>query len=95
MYEKISNLTSMFFKSSKGNLMYEFLISKFNGKRGPQKKLSLEQIVMLNIYRFHFKNGGLKNYLKIIKGSISSFLILNSGKDCKGWRSQFRSVAKE
>ena len=23
------------------------------------------------------------------------FLILNSGKDCKGWRSQFRSVAKE
>ena len=28
-------------------------------------------------------------------GSISSFLILNSGKDCKGWRSQFRSVAKE
>ena len=31
----------------------------------------------------------------IIIGSISSFLILNSGKDCKGWRSQFRSVAKE
>ena len=30
-----------------------------------------------------------------ILGSISSFLILNSGKDCKGWRSQFRSVAKE
>ena len=28
-------------------------------------------------------------------GSISSFLILNSGKDCKDWRSQFRSVAKE
>ena len=30
-----------------------------------------------------------------IKGSISSFFILNSGKDCKGWHSQFRSVAKE
>ena len=95
MYEKISNLPSMFFKRLKGNLMYEFLILKFNGKRGPQKKLSLEQIAELNIYRFHFKNGDLKNYLKIIKGSISSFLILNSGKDCKGWRSQFRSVAKE
>ena len=95
MYEKISNLPSMFFKRLKGNLMYEFLILKFNGKQGPQKKLSLEQIAELNIYRFHFKNGDLKNYLKIIKGSISSFLILNSGKDCKGWRSQFRSVAKE
>ena len=32
---------------------------------------------------------------KCFSGSISSFLILNSGKDCKGWRSQFRSVAKE
>ena len=34
MYEQIYNLTSMFFKCLKGNLMYEFLISKFNGKRG-------------------------------------------------------------
>ena len=33
MYEQIYNLTSMFFKSLKGNLMYEFLISKFNEKR--------------------------------------------------------------
>ena len=32
--------------------MYEFLISKFNGKRGPKRQLSLEQIVALNIYRF-------------------------------------------
>ena len=35
MYEQIYNLTGMFFKCLKGNLMYEFLISKFNGKRGP------------------------------------------------------------
>ena len=33
--------------------------------------------------------------LIFLQGSISSFLILNSGKDCKGWRSQFRSVANE
>ena len=45
--------------------MYEFLISKFNGKRSPQRKLSLEQIVALNIYRFHFKMGDLKNYHKM------------------------------
>ncbi len=71
MYEQIYNLTSMFFKRLKGNLMYEFLISKFNGKRGPQRKLSLEQIVALNIYRFHFKNGDLKNYHKMIKELMS------------------------
>ena len=61
----------MFFKSLKGNLMYEFLISKFNGKRGPQRKLRLEQIVALNIYRFHFKMGDLKNYHKMIKELMS------------------------
>ena len=71
MYEQIYNLTSMFFKSLKGNLMYEFLISKFNGKRGPQRKLRLEQIVALNIYRFHFKTGDLKNYHKMIKELMS------------------------
>ena len=41
MYEQIYNLTSMFFKCLKGNLMYEFLISKFNGKRGSKRQLSL------------------------------------------------------
>ena len=66
MYEQIYNLNSMFFKSLKGNLMYEFLISKFNGKRGPKRQLSLEQIVALNIYRFHFKMGNLKNYHQMI-----------------------------
>ena len=71
MYEQIYNLTSMFFKSLKGNLMYEFLISNFNGKRGPQRKLSLEQIVALNIYRFHFKTGDLKNYHKMIRELMS------------------------
>ena len=71
MYEQIYNLTSMFFKSLKGNLMYEFLISKFNGKRGPKRQLSLEQVVALNIYRFHFKTGDLKNYHKMIKELMS------------------------
>ena len=67
MYEQIYNLTSMFFKILKGNLMYEFLISKFNGKRGSKRQLSLEQIVALNIYRFYLKMGDLKNYHKMIK----------------------------
>ena len=40
MYEQIYNLTSMFFKSLKGNLMYEFLISKF-----------IKQIVTLVSYK--------------------------------------------
>ena len=51
--------------------MYEFLISKFNGKWGSKRQLSLEQIVALDIYRFHFKTGDLKNYHKMIKELMS------------------------
>ena len=46
----------------------------------------------------HCQNKKIELKLKMdhhLIGLISSFLILNSGKDCKGWRSQFRSVAKE
>ena len=40
MYKQIYNLTGMFFKRHKGNLMYEFLISKF-----------IKQIVTLVSYK--------------------------------------------
>ena len=48
MYEQIYNLTSMFFKSLKGNLMYEFLISKF-----------IKQIVTLISYKTFIAGKGL------------------------------------
>ena len=67
MYEQILSLVTLFFKSLKGNFMFSFLLSKWNGKRGPKRRLSLEQIVALNIYRFHFKSGDLKNYHKMVK----------------------------
>ena len=51
-----------------------------------------------NVKKIIVKIKKIELKLKIVHhliGLISSFLILNSGKDCKGWRSQFRSVAKE
>lgn len=47
--------------------MFSFLLSRWNVKRGPKRRLSIGQIVALNIYRFHFKIGDLKNYHKIVK----------------------------
>ena len=35
----------------------------FQSYRGPKRKLSLEQIVALNIYRFHFKTGDFENII--------------------------------
>jgi hypothetical protein len=84
MYEQIYNLTSLFFKSLKGNLMYEYLLSKFNGNRGPKRNLGLEKIVALSIYRFHFKNGDLKNYHKIYPHKVTKELARRS-KSTKGW----------
>ena len=48
MYEQIYNLTSMFFKSLKENLIYEFLISKF-----------IKQIVTLVSYKTFIASKGL------------------------------------
>lgn len=67
MYEQILSLVTSFFKSMKGSLMFSFLLSRWNGKRGPRSRLRLEQIVALNIYRFHFRIGDLKNYHKMVK----------------------------
>ena len=67
MYEQILSLVTSFFKSMKGSLMFSFLLSRWNGKRGPKRRLSPEQIVALNIYRFHFRVGDLKNYHKMVK----------------------------
>ncbi len=36
MYEQFYTLTQMFFKSLEGNLMFEFLLSRFNDKHGPR-----------------------------------------------------------
>ena len=67
MYKQILSLVTSFFKSMKGNLMFSFLLSRRNGKRGSKRRLSPEQIVALNIYRFHFRIGDLKNYHKMVK----------------------------
>lgn len=47
--------------------MFSFLLSRWNVKRGPKRRLNLGQIVAQNIYRFHFKIGDLKNYHKMVK----------------------------
>lgn len=47
--------------------MYEFLVSNSKEKQSPKRQLSFKQIVVLNIYRFHFKIGDLKNFHKMIK----------------------------
>ncbi len=56
----------MFFKSLKGNMMFEFLYSCYNGKRDPKRRLSLEKVVALNIFRFHYKVLDLKIYHKFL-----------------------------
>lgn len=66
MYEQIYFLTQMFFKSLRGNLMFEFLYSCYNGKRGPKRRLCLEKVVALNIFRFHYKVSDLKSYHKLL-----------------------------
>lgn len=67
MYKQILSLVTSFFKYMKGSLMFSFYSQGGMENVGPKRRLSREQIVALNIYRFHFRIGDLKNYHKMVK----------------------------
>lgn len=67
MYTRIYKTSCDFVKSLRANKKYYFLVKKWNGKRGPKRRLSPEKVIALNLLRFflHFKD--LKAFHRIIK----------------------------
>ncbi|MDD5789556.1 MAG: hypothetical protein PUE30_03410 [Spirochaetia bacterium] len=44
---KFYPLVTLFFKRMEDNFIFSLFLSKWNGKRGPKRRLSLEQVVAL------------------------------------------------
>lgn len=67
MYTRIYNTSCDFVESLRDNKKYSFLVKKWNGKRGPKRRLCPEKVMALNLLRFflHFKD--LKAFHRIIK----------------------------
>ena len=52
MYNQIHNTSNKFVKSLKTDKKYSFLVKNWNGKRGTQRRLTLEKVIALNLLRF-------------------------------------------
>ena len=55
-----------FFKSIRNEKVWNIVNESFYGKRGPKPKLSLSEIITLNIVRFYIRSADLKTFHKLV-----------------------------
>ncbi len=65
--KQVYSVIESFFKYFKGNSLVEYYKDKFYGKRGFRPKLSLEDIMALNLYRFFMQIKNLKAFHRFVK----------------------------
>ena len=63
LYVIVDDFFKMLQKSKNGKNM----LNNWNGKRGPKKRLSVSQVVTLNIIRFCYRVKDLKTFHRILK----------------------------
>ena len=64
--EGLYTLVDDFFKSLIQEEEWKFVETSFYGKRGPKSKLSLSEIVTLNIIRFYIRSSDLKSFYRLV-----------------------------
>ena len=52
MYNQIYSIVNEFIKAVEQDKNFSFLLKKWNGKRGPKRRLSISQVISLNLLRF-------------------------------------------
>lgn len=67
MYKQLYNTSKDFVKSLKTDKNYYFLITNWNGKRGPKRRLTLEKVLALNLLRFFLHVKDLKAFHRILQ----------------------------
>ena len=68
MYNQIYSIVEeVFIESVEQDKNFSFLLKNWNGKRGPKRRLSITQVISLNILRFTIHIKDLKAFHKIIK----------------------------
>ena len=60
-----------FFKSIRNEKVWKTIKESFYGKRGPKSKLSLSEIITLNIVRIYIRSTDLKTFHKLVKDRYS------------------------
>lgn len=67
MYKQIYSIIDEFIKAVELDKKFSFLIKNWNGKRGPKRRLSITQVISLNILRFAVHIKDLKAFHRIVK----------------------------
>ena len=52
MYNQIYSIVEDFIKAVEQDKNFSFLLKNWNGKRGPKRRLSITQVISLNLLRF-------------------------------------------
>lgn len=67
MYKQIYSIIDEFIKAAELDKNFSFLIKNWNGKRGPKRRLSITQVISLNLLRFEAHIKDLKAFHRIVK----------------------------
>ena len=67
MYNQIYSIVNVFIKAVEQDKNFSVLIKNWNGKRGPKRKLSITQVISLNLLRFTIHIKDLKAFHRIVK----------------------------
>lgn len=63
---QIYTIVESFFKHFEGNFLVEYFARNYYGKRGFRRRLSVKDIMALNIYRFFMQISGLKAFHRFV-----------------------------
>ena len=67
MYNHIYSIVEDFVKAVEQEKRYSFFLEHWNGKRGPKRRLSIAQVISLNLLRFTIHVKDLKAFHRIVK----------------------------
>ena len=67
MYNQIYSIVNDFIKAVEQDKNFSVLLKNWNGKRGPKRKLSITQVISLNLLRFTIHIKDLKAFHRIVK----------------------------
>jgi len=70
--EGLYTVVDDFFKSLRKEKEWKMVESSFYGRRGPKSKLSLSEVVTLNIIRFYIRSIDLKSFHRLVLDRYSS-----------------------
>ena len=67
MYNHIYSIVEDFIKAVEQDKKHSIFLEHWNGKRGPKRRLSITQVISLNLLRFTIHVKDLKAFHRIVK----------------------------